>query len=435
MRPPWRSPEPPAGSSALIEGPTRRRGAYTVEVPDVGTGHYVFDPSDPRGIRSKRLEAWGDISDFDVACDELHWHSMMLSRRGAPAEEVREMGTRLVKGRQEKRIAQRETEAAAEMAAVEGSVNSVDARVRAQEEEAKRAREREAELRQKAAEQEEQIERLRKDFKALPPRARVQVQLSIVLGVSVSFTIFDVGVVGSAFQLIPGDILWKVILTTGVALAPISTAIGIAQWMSAAELPIREGVRATRLAIVAGALGIIGIGLIVLFRAAATGEPPLPFHAYIFLAFIQSALAIAEAMLYTVYFDGKVGRALLRQIQAAERELDVISAGELGEHRHARDAHSEIGAIRTSAQKEGAKLARADADRAAIRGEEEGAAAVLTAIVEQAIVEGMQSARLAQERRDFEPASAPTIRPSPVLAPWAFGGAAIALIYLLVNGI
>ena len=178
----------------------------------------------------------------------------------------------------------------------------------------------------------------------------MQVGFKGVLGVSVSFTVFDVGVMGTAFHLIPGDLSWKIVLTFGVALAPISTAIGIAQWLSAAEASIREGVKATWLAFAAGLLAIIGIGLIVLFRAAATGDPPLPAHAYAFLAFIQSALAMAEAMIYTVYFDGKVGAALLERIAVAEGEIKELETAEAGERENAQRAEARIGEIETAAE-------------------------------------------------------------------------------------
>jgi hypothetical protein len=429
------SPDQAAGRSGPIELLRRRRGAYTIEMPTVGTGHYVFDPSDSCSIHSRRLEAWCDVFDFDTAREELHWHCMTLSQLEGDSEDIRKMGGQLIEGRQEKRIAQREIALEAEMATVEGTIKSMPGRVRTEREEVEQANEREQALRREAESRDRKLDELRQRFNSLPRRARVEIKFRLVLAVSISFTVFDVGVMGSAFELIPGATAWKVILTLGVALAPISVAIGIAQWFSAAELPIREGVKATRLAIVAGTLCIIGIGLIVLFRAAATGDPPLPAKAYAFLAFIQSALAIAEAMIYTVYFDSKVGTALRERIVDAETAIDKIGEEAVAEHGRARAAHSRIGSIEMDAEQAGSKLQRETKQLGDIRKEEEGLATVLEAIVEHAIQEGVQAARRARERRDEEAeAKVADGNASPDMRKWVAGATAAIVLALIATG-
>jgi hypothetical protein len=435
MRNPFRGKRSPtSGRSGSIELLGRRRGAYTVEIPEVGTGHYIFDPSDSCTVHSRRLEAWCDVVDFDTARDELHWHCMTLSQLNGNPEDIRKMGQRLIEGRQEKRIAEREIALEAEMAKVEGGVKSAPARAQAERDEVKQAEAREQELRHDAELEDRKLDALREQFNSLPRRARVEIQLRVVFAVSVSFTIFDVGVMGSAFQLIPGETIWKIILTIGVALAPISIAIGIAQWLSAAELSIREGVKATRLALVAGSLAIIGIGLIVLFRAAATGEAPLPFQAYLFLAFIQSALGIAEAMIYTVYFDSKVGSAMRERIEAAERDIDEIDTQAVAEHRRARTAQSRIGEIETNAERDESTLGREKKRLTDFRSEEEGASVVLEAIVEHAIQEGVQAARRAEERKRAEAEGDAMERPVWDLRGWLSGAMAAIIVILLITG-
>lgn len=422
------------GRSALIEALKRRSGAYTMEIPDTGTGHYIFDPASSCSIHGRRLEAWCDVLDFDVAREELHWHCLTLSQLGGDAEDIRQMGEQLIRGRQEKRIAERELSLEANMATVEGNVKSAPARTAAERAETEQAGERESALREDAEREGEKLDALRRRFNALPRRARVEIKLRVVLGVSVSFTIFDVGVMGGAFQLIPGDEVWKIILTIGVALAPISTAIAIAQWLSAAELPIREGVKATRLAIAAGALGIIGIGLIVLFRAAATGEPPLPTKAYLFLAFLQSALAIAEAMIYTVYFDSKVGSALRDRIKAFEADIVRIEQQADSEHQRARSAQARIGEIEIGAEREESKLRREPKQLVEIRNEEEGEGVVLQAIVEHAIQEGRRADQRAAERRmaEREQGDKPLSSLGPL--PWVTAALAVALVAMFIAG-
>ena len=433
MRNPFRREPRSGGRSSLIERLSRRRGAYTVEIPEVGTGHYIFDPSDGCSVHSKRLEAWCDVEDFDTAREELHWHCMTLSQLGGDAERIREMGAKLIEGRQEKVVARRQAEGEAEIAAVEGGVQSVPARVKAQREAISRAEVGEQRIREEAEAHGRKRDELRDRFNALPRRARVQVGFKVVIGVSISFTVFDVGVMGSAFHLIPGELIWKIVLTFGVALAPISTAVGIAQWLSAAEAPIREGVKATWLAFVAGLLAIIGIGLIVLFRAAATSDSaPLPVHAYAFLAFIQSALAMAEAMIYTVYFDGKVGRALLERIAVAEKEIEGMEQAEAGERANAQRAQVRIGEIETAAEKEAAELKRQPERQAAARREEEGAAVMLEAIVEHAIQEGAQAAERSERRKESEAAlGLATRQPAFGVGTWAVGGVALIVSFLL----
>ncbi len=437
MRNPFRRrAELPTGRSGLIELLRKHRGAYTIEIPEVGTGHYIFDPSDSCSIHSRRLEAWCDVLDFDAARDELHWHCMTLSQLGGEAPRIRAMGTQLIEGRQEKRIAEREISLATEMATVEGKMKSAPARVQAEREEVDQAAKREQTLRQEADFENRKLDGLRDQFNSLPRRNRVAIQFKLVFAVSISFTVFDVGVLGSAFELIPGAEVWKVILTIGVALAPISIAIGIAQWISAAELSIREGVKATRLAFFTGMLCIIGIGLIVLFRAAATGDPPLPVNAYLFLAFLQSALALAEIMIYTVYFDSKVGSALHKQIEEAEDEIAKIGGQAVAEHGRARAAQSRIGEIEVEAEREGSKLQREEKQLIDVRKEEEGTAVVLNAIVEHAIQEGVQAARRAQERKEAE-ARPEAVRPqtaAPALSNWMVGAMGAVIIALLVFG-
>lgn len=411
------------GRSSLLDSQTRHSGAYTVEIPDVGAGHYVYDRSDPCSIHSRRLEAWCDIEDRKIAADELHWHCMILSQLGIGAEQIRQMADQLIESRQQKLAAERESVFEAKLAGLEGNADSAPARTQGEREEREQAEEREGELRKEAEVASGKVDRLRERFDALPRRARVPVRFPLVVSVSISFTIFDIGILGNAFELLPGEIGWKIVLTIGVALAPLSTAIGIAKWMSAAELSIREGVKATRLALVAGALCIIGIGLIVLFRAAATGEPPLPWSAYLFLAFIQSALAIAETMLYTVYFDSKVGDALLKRIAVAEEEIAKIDNRAVAEHRRAATSQTRIGEIEEGAAKARSELNRAEPELAKIQASTEGEAGMLKGIVEAAILEGVVAAERARERRQRQ-ADAPEEELD--VRPWLAGAATTA---------
>jgi hypothetical protein len=433
MRNPFRRrTDEPHGHASLLDSRGRRSGAYTVEIPDVGAGHYVFDPSDSCSVHSRRLEAWCDVRDFDTARDELHWHCMILSQLGIGAEQIREMATRLVQSREKNLAAEREIVLEAEMAKAEGTSRSAPARAQGEREERLQAEERERELRKEADAQGDKVDGLRERFDALPRRARVPITFTLVLSVSVSFTIFDVGVLGSAFELIPGDWYWKIILTAGVALAPLSTAIGIAQWLSAAELPIREGVKATRLALTAGALCIIGIGLIVLFRAAATGDPPLPWSAYAFLAFIQSALAMAETMIYTVYFDSKIGAALQKRIEMAEDAVATIDGRAITEHRRAVSAQSRVGEIEREAEKAKSTVERTEPELEKIRASFDGEGGMLMGIVESAILEGVVAAKRAEERKRRE-AEEPEVEEE--LRPWHAGAitaGAMSLFFLIL---
>jgi hypothetical protein len=431
MRNPFKRRSKGNGRANLLEA-LRRKGAYTVELPDDGAGHYVYNPSDPCSIHSQRLEAWCDVEEMATARDELHWHCMMLSQLGIGAEPIRQMANQLIESRQQKLGADQEAVLEGEMAKKEGTVNSAPARAGGEQEERQQAEERERELRKEADQEGVKLDELRERFDSLPRRARVPISRPLVFTVSISFTIFDVGVLGNAFELIPGDLIWKIILTIGVALAPLSTAIGIAQWMSAAELGIREGVKATRLAMLAGFLCIVGIGLIVLFRMAASGTPPLPWNAYLFLAFIQSALAIAETMLYTVYFDSKVGQALQERIAAAEDQVDAIDSRAIGEHRRATSAQAKIGTIENQAAEARAELNRAEPERTKIKAAVEGEAGVLKGIVESAILEGVVAAQRADERkrREKEEAEEEGFHPG-----FAWGGATLLAVTIFALGL
>lgn len=401
MRNPFRWHQKGGGRASLLET-LRRKGAYTVEMPDEGAGHYIYDPSGSCSIHSHRLEAWCDVEDSAIARDELHWHCMMLSQRGIGPEPIRQMADRLIESRQQKLAADRESVLEQKLASNEGEADSAPDRTLGEKEERAQAEEREQELRKEAEAAHSKVDRLRQKFDELPRRERVPIGFRLVVTVSISFTIFDVGVLGNAFELLPGQTIWKIILTAGVALAPLSTAIGIAQWLSAAELPIREGVKATRLALVAGVLCIVGIGLIVLFRMAASGSPPLPWSAYVFLAFIQSALAMAEMMLYTVYFDSKVGRALLARIEAAEEDAEAVDERALSEHGRATAAQKRVAKIEQEAALARSELKRAQPEQENIRSGVEGEAGILKGIVEAAILEGAVAAQLAEERKERE---------------------------------
>ena len=431
MRNPFRRRFSASGRSSLLET-LRRKGAYTVEIPDEGAGHYLFDPSNPCSVHGNRLEAWCDVTDFDTARDELHWHCMMLSQLGIDDEPIRQMAGGLIESRQQKIAADKESAFAADLASAEGKREAAPARAQGEREERHQAEQRERERRQEAEEASSKLDQLREKYDGLPRRARVPIGRPLVFTVSISFAIFDVGVLGNAFQLLPGEWYWKVILTIGVALAPLSTAIGIAQWLSAAELPLREGVKATRFALIAGLVCIIGIGLIVMFRMAASGKPPLPWNAYVFLAFIQSALAMAETMLYTVYFDSKVGQALQARIEAAEDEIETIDSRAIAEHRRAVSAQTRIGEIEQQAADAEAKLKRDEPERAKIQSGAAGEAGMLKGIVEAAILEGVVAARRAEERRqrEREAAKDPELHPG-----LAWGAATVGAVSIFVLGL
>jgi hypothetical protein len=420
------------GHTAMLDAEGGRKGAYTVEIPEIGAGHYVFDPSDSCGIHSRRLEAWCDIEDPAIARDELHWHCMMLSQLGIGEEPIRRMADQLIENRGKKLAADREFALERELAAVAGTVNSAPDRVDGEREERAQAEAREGELKDRARRKGEMIEKIRERFESLPRRERVPIGRTLVYSVSVSFTIFDVGVLGNAFELLAGEWYWKVVLTAGVALAPLSTAIGLAQWMSAAELPVREGVKATRLAILAGSLCIIGIGLIVLFRAAASGEPPLPWSAYLFLAFIQSALAIAETMIYVVYFDSRVGAALLKRIQAGEEELAQIDRQSQAAHQRGVSAQERIGAIELEAKEAESRLLRREPQQQNIQDSFEGDAGILKGIVDAAILEGVVAAQRAEERKRREEQER---KKAPDSAPerWLVGLMGVVILFFVAN--
>lgn len=408
--------------------PTRRSGTYTLELPDEGVGHYLLDRSDSCSIHSKRLEAWCDVDDINVARDELHWHCLMLSWGGADPEQIRQMASGLIESRKQKLAAKQEASIEAEVALKEGVANSASARADGEREERQQAEGRERDLRAEAAAKDDKAQRLRERFDDLPRRARVPIRFRLVIFVSVSFTIFDIGIFGNALSYISGDWYWKWILIAGVALAPLSTAIGIAQWISAAELPIRKGTKATAFAITAGAVCIIGVGMILLFRRAAAGEPPLPWDAYLFLGFLQSALAMAETMLYTVYFDSKIGAALLERIKAAEKSIETIDNRAVSEHSRAVEAQSRIGAIFRKAEDARSQVQRTGPRLEQARSLYEGEAGELSGIVDAAILEGAVAARQAEERRKregHEPAEDP---PS---LPWTAGAAATAMVVMI----
>lgn len=403
MRNPFRRRnDPTRGRSGLFDTGKRDSGAYTVETPDIGTGHYIFDPSASCSVHSNRLEAWCDIADLPIAQDELHWHCRTLSEFETPREEIREMGEEMIVSRRDKVTAAREAAYETEMARSEGIVESAPQLVAAELEERAKAEDREQALRDEAKEEASKLEGMRRDFDELPRRARIPIQFRLVLSVSISFVIFDVGVLGSAFELLSGELHWKIVLTAGVALAPVSTAIGIAQWLSAAELPIREDRSASKLALVAAALCVAGLMLIVLFRAAASGDPPIPPYAFSFLVFIQSSLAIAETMLYTVYFDGKVGLALRERIAGSEARMSRLRREADDEHGSAQSVQGKIGKIQTVAAEEKGLLNRAGDNLVKIREEEAGAAGVLKAIVDSAILEGRVAAAVRKKREAEE---------------------------------
>lgn len=430
MRNPLRRKPKGGGRASLLETLSRRKGAYTVEMPDEGAGHYVYDPSDSCSIHSHRLEAWCNVEDAATARDELHWHCMMLSQLGIGAEPIHQMADQLIESRQQKLAADRESMLESRLAAHEGEADSASDRTQGEKEERVQAEEREQELRNEAEAAHSKVDALRQKFDELPRRERVPIHFRLVATVSISFTIFDVGVLGNAFEFLPGQIVWKIVLTAGVALAPVSTAIGIAQWLSAAELPIREGVKATRLALVAGVLCIIGIGLIVLFRMAASGTPPLPWNAYLFLAFIQSALAMAETMLYTVYFDSKVGRALLKRIETAEEDAAAVDSRALSEHGRATAAQKRVAKIEQGAAHARSELKRAEPEQAKIRSSVEGEAGMLKGIVEAAILEGVVAAQRADERKKREKEEAKEEGLHPGFA-WGVAGILAATIFTL----
>lgn len=393
---------------------------YTAELPDTGSGHYLYDRSDSCSVHSRRLEAWCDVENFDIAREELHWHCLMLSQFGADPEQIRQMATGMIDSRQKKLTAEREAAIEAEMASVEGLANSAPARADGEREEREQAEERERVLRSQAEAKDEKLQRLRERYDDLPRRSRVPIKLRLVVVVSISFTIFDVGIFGNSLSHLAGDWYWKWLLILGVALAPLSTAIGIAQWFSAAELPIRTGVKATTFAIVAGATCIVGIGMILLFRRAASGEPPLPWDAYVFLGFLQSALAMAETMLYTVYFDSKVGAALLERIAVAEERIKGIDRRAVGEHERAVKAQARVTEIFGKAEDAKSRLRRTEPRLQQTRTLYEGEAGELLGIVDAAILEGAVAAERAAERRERE-AREPS--EDTYLRPWMVGTA------------
>ncbi len=420
------------GRSGLLESRGLRPGAYTVEIPDVGSGHYIYDPSDPCAIHSRRFEAWCDVNDFDTARDELHWHCLVLSENRVPAEGIRAMGEKMISARQKRITAEREMSLGDELAVVEGNAKSATARADGEREERRQAEEREAELRREAEAESEKLAAMRKEFDSLPRRARVKIKFSLVATVSLSFLVFDVGVLGNAFSALSGDDVWKIVLTIGVSLAPLSSAIGIAQWLSAAELAIRKPPKASWLALVAGVVCAIGILLIILFRKAVNEGPPLPTEAFYFLAFIQVGLAMSETMIYTVYFDSKVGLALNERIELAETEVSKINARAVSEHERARKAQGRIGEIEQSAQQESSRLQRESKKLDDVRDAEEGSAGELRAIVDSAILEGIASRENKERRQKHEEEEERSEQPSSA-APALIGAMAVVIIVLTAS--
>lgn len=432
MRNPFRRWAKAAGGrGGLLHLRYRSSGAYTVETPDIGTGHYLFDPGADCEIHSRRLEPWCDIDAEDTAREELHWHSLMLSELGTAPEDVRSTGGQMIAGRRDRRVAERRGEHELKMSKLEGSIETLPGRLTAAEEAAEQTTRREKDLREQAerARDERRAEQVRHDN--LPPRAWLSVTLRLTVSVSIGFFVFDLGLVGAAFELLSGGIQWKIPLAIGVSLAPLSTAIGIAAWLSAAEHPVRKGKAAGRLALVAGGVAIVGLLLVTFFRAAVLNEEIVGWPEFSFLSFMQIGLAMAETMLYTVYFDGKVGEALRRGIKELTERIEQLEQ-EADRQADRRQRATQLAKeLERETAGERALLRREDALLSELSHAEDGAADVLRSVVDSAILEG-EVARKRRELRDDEK----QIQHEPWLAGGvAYAALAIAVLALTLNGV
>lgn len=432
MRNPFRRTRGAAPARAGHLDSRLRSGAYTVEIPDIGAGHYVYDPRSDCPIHSERLEPWCDVDAEDVAREELHWHSRLLSEHGIPADSIRESGEKVISGRRSRRIASLRSNHEAEMANLEGAVKTVETRINGEREKVADAERREQEIRTRAEAVRREVKEKQLEHDQLPRRARITVTLQLTITLSVSLFLFDVGIIGGAFELISGELVWKIVLAIGVALAPLSTAIGLAVWLSAAEHRVRKDRAAGILALVAAVIAIIGLLLIVPFRTAAGGDTVIPPLAFYFLAFIQVGLGMAETMLYTVYFDSKVGVAMRKQIvEMGERvgRLEGLAEREVGRKQTAEDR---IKQIEREAAEQHALLDREENLLSGLPAKEDGVAEILRGVVDSAILEG-EMGRQRRDLRDLDSASGnPEVMPGSGIA---YASLAVASLAVLFAGI
>jgi peptidoglycan hydrolase CwlO-like protein len=425
---PFRRRDRAEGGRVGLLNSFRRGGAYTIETPDIGAGHYLFDPGANCDIHGNRLEAWCDIDDEGRAREELHWHSLMLSEAEIDPEQIRKTTNGMIQGRLERRAAERKAEHETRMSKLEGSAESLDRQVAARQEAAAVAARHEETQRREAEVAREERAAKRQRYEELPRRSWVSVTLTLTVSVSVSFFVFDLGLIGAAFELISGAPQWKATMALGVALAPLSTAIGIAAWLSASEHPVREGKGAGRLALVTGLVAIAGLLLVTVFRAAVLNEEVLGAFELSFLSLMQVGLAMAETMLYTVYFDSKLGRDLKREIEALEEQAEKLERAADVQARNRVGADEQAAGLERQVAADRALLRRESALHEEIESAENGVAGILRGVVETAILEG-EMARKRKERRPQHSEPAPRRTAAGV----AYAALGVAFLALLAN--
>jgi hypothetical protein len=388
----------PEGIADAYEG----GGAYSRQYPEEGVGHYVHDPDSTCPIHGKRLEACCDFEPEPTARDELHGHAQALSQHGIGAEPIREATDQIIDGRKTRRIAKGKTGLEEDMARREGDIETVPEQIESKRGEAERAKASAGELtkkadavRIKAAGLDDRLDRLDRRYRISPSRPMMALKaLAVVL--------FDLGVVITAFSLIPGSLASKVLLAIGLAFAPLVTSIGLASWLSAANHRVRFGRAAGRYALLAGCIGCIGLLLMIPFRAAAFGDDVIPPLAVSFLSIVQIALIMAETASWIVWFDAKVGRHLERRMEAllaGAARLDALAAAEL---QRVEDALAAIAEIERQAARDRATLRREEPLRREIPEIEEGNALVLKGVRDLGSQEGVAANHRDAERRARE---------------------------------
>jgi hypothetical protein len=388
----------PKGASSVYGG----GGTYSREYPEHGVGHYVYDPSSTCPVHGTRLEACCDVEPEHNAREELHGHAQALSQHGIGIEPIREATDQVVYGRRTRRVAKGNTALEEEMARREGDIESAPELIEAKRGEAERAREDAEKLTKKGDAVRVKVEELGDRHDRLDRRYRISPSKALMVAKAIGVVLFDLGVVITAFSLIPGPIASKILLAIGLAFAPLVASIGLASWLSAANHSVRFGRAAGRYALIVAGAGVLGLLLMIPFRAAAFSDDVIPPLALSFLSVVQVGLIMAETASWIVWFDAKVGRQLERRItdfRAEAERLDALAAASL---RTADAALAAIAEIERQVARNRATLRREEPLRREIPEIEDGEAQILKGVRDLGSQEGVAANHREAERRARE---------------------------------
>jgi hypothetical protein len=395
-------------AAGMVSGPGS--GIYSRETSSGGAGHYVHDPSSVCVIHSRRPEAFCDLDDEAVAREEVHGHAENYSQLGIEPAPIRASTDQLIEGRREKNVSRGQVDLEREMANREGDVERAPDRAEALRGSASVAREQAQEYVERADDERRVADEHRHRHRRLERRYRIAPSKKLIAFKASAVVAFDLGVVVAAFGLIPGSLFSKVLLATGVSVAPLAISIGLAAWLSAANHRIRFGAAAGRYALIAALVAALGLLLMIPFRAAAFSDEVIPPLAFGFLSVLQVALVMSEAASWMVWFDAKVGRALEEQIREREARADKWQRLADAEAMQAKKAIEAVEEVEREAARSRALLRREEPLRRGITNGEGGSALILKGVRDNAILEGVAAGNRDAERREAEGEAAPPRR-------------------------